>query len=425
MTRQKSPLMRDRNFLWLLGGGALSMLGDQFTLLALPWLVLKMTGDTLVVGTVLAVASLPRAIFMLVGGALVDRSSPKKVLLVTKYINALLLGALALMVYQGALSVWSVHVMALLIGLTSAFSFPAGSSILPQVVAPELLQPANGLLMGVRQIGMLLGPSIAGLLIAAFGDASGGIGSDAAGVAVAFLVDCLSFLISAWTLSHVMLRDIEKPANNGEGVLRSIGQAMKAIWQDRLLRALLLYYGATAFMIGGPLQVALPALAERNLSQGAEAYGSLMAAHGAGALIGMAISGARPNWKVGSLGTTILCVDAVAGLLFLPFGHIDALWQGMLLIAPLGVLAGFIQVVSFSWMQRRVPPAMIGRAMSVFMFIFMGLSPLSGPAAGWLLRWMSLSDLCSAIGLAFLAIVAVGWIGGSIPRIGREQEQAA
>jgi len=419
--RQKSPLMRDRNFLWLLGGGSLSMLGDQFTLLALPWLVLKMTGDTLVVGTVLAVASLPRAIFMLVGGALVDRSSPKKVLMMTKYINALLLGALALMVYEGALSVWSVHAMALLIGLTSAFSFPAGSSIMPQVVPPELLQPANGLLMGVRQISLLLGPSIAGLLIAAFGDASGGIGSAAAGVAAAFLVDSLSFLISAWTLAKVQLRAIEKPASTGESVLRSIGEAMKAMWDDRLLRALLLYYGATAFMIGGPLQVALPTLAARNLTQGAEAFGTLMAVHGLGALVGMAVSGAKPDWKIGSLGTTILCIDAVAGLLFLPFGHIDALWQGMLLIAPLGVLAGFIQVVAFSWMQRRVPPAMIGRAMSVFMFIFMGLSPLSGPAAGWLLRWMSLADLFTATGLAFLAIVAVGWVNGAIPRIGREQ----
>lgn len=419
--RQKSPLMGDRNFLWLLGGGALSMLGDQFTLLALPWLVLKMTGDTLVVGTVLAVASLPRAIFMLVGGALVDRSSPKRVLLVTKYVNAALLGALALMVYQGALSVWSVHAMALLIGLTSAFSFPAGSSIMPQVVAPELLQPANGLLMGVRQISLLFGPSIAGLLIAAFGDASGGIGPQAGGVAAAFLADSLSFLISAWTLAKVRLRSTEKPPVGEESVLRSIGEAIKAMWADRLLRALLLYYGATAFMIGGPLQVALPTLAARNLSQGAEAFGTLMAVHGLGALVGMAISGARPDWKIGSLGTTILCIDAVAGLLFLPFGHIDALWQGMVLIAPLGLLAGFIQVVAFSWMQRRVPPAMIGRAMSVFMFIFMGLSPLSGPAAGWLLRWMSLADLFTATGLAFLAIVMAGWIGGAIPRIGREQ----
>jgi len=423
--RQKSPLMRDRNFLWLIGGGSLSMLGDQFTLLALPWLVLKMTNDTLIVGTVLAVASLPRAVFMLVGGAIVDRTSSKSVLMITKYINTVLLGLLALLVYRGLLTVWTVHLMALAIGLTSAFSFPAGTSILPQVVAPELLQPANGMMMGIRQVTLLLGPSLAGLLIALFGDGSTGLGPDAAGVAVAFAIDSFSFAISAWTLSHVRLREDVAAQTNEGGVLKSIAEAVRALWADRLLRAICLYYAATAFLIGGPIQVALPTLAERNLSQGAEAYGTLMAVHGAGALVGMIISGAKPNWRVGSLGMTILCIDAVAGVLFLPFGHIGALWQGVLLLAPLGLLAGFIQVVSFSWMQRRVPPQMIGRAMSVFMFIFMGLAPLSGPATGWLLHYLSLADLFALTGAGLLAIVAVGWMGGRIAQIGRDAPAAA
>ncbi len=418
--KQKSPLMRDRNFLWLIGGGALSMLGDQFTLLALPWLVLKMTNDTLIVGTVLAVASLPRAVFMLIGGAIVDRTSSKQVLMITKYINTVLLALLAILVYQGALTVWTVHLMALAIGLTSAFSFPAGTSIMPQVVAPELLQPANGMMMGIRQVSLLIGPSIAGLLIALFGDGSTGLGADAAGVAVAFAVDSFSFAVSAWTLSHVKLREGAKAEPSGEGVLRSIAAAIRTMWNDRLLRALCLYYAATSFLIGGPIMVALPTLAERNLSQGAEAYGTLMAVHGLGALLGMILSGARPTWRLGSLGMTILAVDAGAGLLFIPFGHIEALWQGVVLIAPLGLLAGFIQVVSFSWMQRRVPPQMIGRAMSVFMFIFMGLAPLSGPLAGWLLHYMSLADLFTATGLGFLVIVAFGTLGGQIVRIGRE-----
>lgn len=422
--KAKSPLMRDRNFLWLIGGGALSMLGDQFTLLALPWLVLKMTNDTLIVGTVLAVASLPRAVLMLVGGALVDRTSSKRVLMITKYVNTLLLALLAVLVYQGALTVWSVHLMALAIGLTSAFSFPAGTAILPQVVAPELLQPANGMMLGIRQVSLLLGPSIAGLLIVLFGDGSTGLGPDAAGVALAFAVDSFSFAFSAWTLSHVSLRDDIAPEPNGEGVLKSIAIAVRTMWEDKLLRAICLYYAATSFLIGGPIQVALPTLAERNLSQGAEAYGTLMAVHGAGALIGMILSGARPNWRIGSLGLTILCIDALAGLLFLPFGHIGALWQGVVLIAPLGLLAGFIQVVAFSWMQRRVPPQMIGRAMSVFMFIFLGLAPLSGPAAGWLLHYLSLADLFSLTGIGLLAIVAAGWLGGRIVQIGREPQPA-
>jgi hypothetical protein len=278
------------------------------------------------------------------------------------------------------------------------------------------------MMMGIRQVSLLLGPSIAGLLIALFGDGSTGLGADAAGVAVAFAVDSVSFAVSAWTLSHVKLRQdaVVQPAE--ESVLKSIAGAVRTMWDDRLLRAICLYYAATAFLIGGPIQVALPTLAERNLSQGAEAYGTLMAVHGAGALIGMIVSGAKPNWRIGSLGMTILCVDALAGMLFLPFGHIGTLWQGMLLLAPLGLLAGFIQVVSFSWMQHRVPPQMIGRAMSVFMFIFLGLAPLSGPAAGWLLHYISLADLFTVTGAGLLAIVVAGWMGGRIVQIGRDPQ---
>ena len=89
--------MRDNNFRWLLGGGVLSMLGDQFTLIALPWWVLQMTGSTVVLGTVLALISVPRALFILVGGAVVDRYSPKQVQMITKYINTVLLAMLAAM----------------------------------------------------------------------------------------------------------------------------------------------------------------------------------------------------------------------------------------------------------------------------------------------------------------------------------------
>src|SRR4051812_40920275 len=82
-----ATLVRDPSFRWMIAGGAISMLGDQFTLLALPWLVLNMTGDPLMLGIVIALASVPRALFILLGGALVDRYSPKRVLMLTKHIN--------------------------------------------------------------------------------------------------------------------------------------------------------------------------------------------------------------------------------------------------------------------------------------------------------------------------------------------------
>ena len=154
-------LLADRNFRWLLGGGAISMLGDQFTMIALPWLVLKLTGDPLALGLVLAVMSLPRAVFILVGGALVDRHSSRNVLMLTKLANLVLLGALAVLAWAGHVQLWMVYGLALLIGLVTAFSFPAGSAILPQTLPPALLQPANGVLMGMVRVNV--DPSAEGL----------------------------------------------------------------------------------------------------------------------------------------------------------------------------------------------------------------------------------------------------------------------
>ena len=126
----RAALLQDSNFRWMIGGSALSMLGDQFTLIALPWLVLQMTGDTLVLGTVLALISVPRALFILIGGALVDRHSPKQVLMITKYVNLVLLAALAGLVFAGTLSLWMVYALSLGIGLATAFSIPAGTAMM-------------------------------------------------------------------------------------------------------------------------------------------------------------------------------------------------------------------------------------------------------------------------------------------------------
>ena len=173
----RNALMRDKNFVWLMAGAIISMLGDQFTLVALPWLVLRMTGDTLVLGTVLGLMSLPRAAFILIGGAVVDRYSPKKVLMITKYINAVLLAVLAVLVLTGGLTLWTVYVLAFAIGLATAFSIPSATSMLPHVMQRAQLPAANGVMMGLRQLSMFLGPLLAGLLIVLFGDGPTGSAS--------------------------------------------------------------------------------------------------------------------------------------------------------------------------------------------------------------------------------------------------------
>jgi MFS family permease len=403
---ERSQLLRDRNFTWMMSGGAVSALGDQFTLIALPWLVLKLTGDPVALGMSVALMGIPRAILILFGGALVDRHSPKRILMITKHINTVLLAVLTILVYSGHAHLPVVLALALGLSLASAFSIPAGTSMLPHAVAPQHLQAANGMMMALRQITMLAGPLLAGLLFALAGDGSGGP-QHMRGLALAFGFDCVSFAVSAWTLAQVQPRPFTPPAP--QPVLRAVADGLAAVWRDTLLRTCFIYWGLCACLIGGVMQVALPLLASNRL-HGASALGLLMGAHGAGALLGMALSGIAGKRRAGNLGMTLLLIDGIAGVLLVPLGAITASWQGMLINVVIGVLGGFVQVAVFTWIQQRVPRELLGRTMSLFMFVFMGLAPLAAVVAGWIASRVTLAALFGGAGLCLVGAALLAWL---------------
>ncbi|RJG20486.1 MFS transporter [Massilia cavernae] len=403
----RSPLLREPNFRWMMGGGVVSALGDQFTMIALPWLVLTLTGDALTLGLVIALMSVPRAIFMLVGGALVDRFSPKSVLMLSKYANAALLAILAALVLAGQASMPAIYVLAFCLGLSSAFSIPSGTSLLPHVVAPEHVPRANGMMMGMRQLTMLSGPLLAALVFAVFGDGRGTGPGAANGLGIAFGFGCFTFLFSAWTLSRVQAR--HSPPAATAPVLESIAEGIASVWRDFTLRTCMLYWALCAFVVGGAMLVALPMLADTRL-QGASALGLLLGVHGAGTLAGMALTGMRGKIRIGTFGTTILAADFVSGLLLLPLGLVQSAWQAALLLLLLGAIGGCMQVAVFSSIQGRVPRQMLGRAMSIFMFIFMGLAPMSAAVTGFLMRYLSLGQVFMAAGVFLMLCSAAAWL---------------
>ncbi|MFL6632124.1 MAG: MFS transporter [Massilia sp.] len=402
----RTALLRDRNFTWLMSGGAISALGDQFTQIALPWLVLKLTGDAVALGMAVALMGIPRAILILFGGALVDRHSPKRILMLTKHVNTVLLAALAILVYTGQAHLSVVLALALGLSLASAFSIPAGTSMLPHAVAPQHLQAANGMMMGLRQVTMLAGPLLAGLLFALAGDGSDGP-QHMRGLAFAFGFDCISFAVSAWTLAQVQSRPFAPAAR--QPVLKAVADGLAAVWRDTMMRTCFIYWGLCACVIGGVMQVALPLLASSRL-HGASALGLLMGAHGAGALLGMAASGIAGKRRAGSLGMTLLLIDGSAGVLLMPLGMITASWQGMLINVAIGILGGFVQVAVFTWIQQRVPRELLGRTMSLFMFIFMGLAPLAAVVAGWIASRVTLATLFGGAGLFLAGAALLAWL---------------
>jgi MFS family permease len=417
----RGALLRDSNFAWLMAGGVISGLGDQFTMIALPWLVLQLTHDPRALGMMVALLGLPRAVLILFGGALVDRHSPKRVLMLTKHVNTVLLGLLAFLVLAGRATLPLVTLLGIGISLAQAFSIPAGTSMLPHAVAREHLQAANGMMMAVRQVTLLAGPLLAGLMFALAGDGSAGM-QDARGLGLAFAFDCLSFALSAWTLTRVVPHSPAGPAQGEQAVktaeplLRTVGAGVAAVWRDAVLRTSFLYWGLCSCVVGGVLQVALPLLASSRL-HGASALGLLAGAQGAGALAGMAMTGVIGRRRIGNLGITLLLLDGLAGLMLPLLGMITATWQGMLLSLVIGVLGGFVNVTVFTWIQQQVPRAMLGRVMSIFMFVIMGLAPLAAAAAGWVAAIVPLGTLFTGAGLFLAGTALLAWLFTPMARL--------
>jgi MFS family permease len=427
MKKQSGPsVFAIPNFRLLFGGSMISAIGDQFTLVALPWLVLKLTGDPAALGLVLAAMALPRAVFMLIGGAVVDRMSPRRVMLSARAVNALLVTLLAVLVLLGVIQLWMIYVIALGIGLSTAFTYPAGSAILPQLVEPQQLQPANALFMGMRQLSMIVGPLIAGLVISAGAHSGQGKGvADAAGLGLAFGIDAASFLFSLGSLMLIRIHDDKHPTPAVGSVLANVASGIRTIWSDLPLRAFILYAALVSVFVGGPIQVGLPVLANTRLDLGAASLGILMTANGAGMLLGSALSGLASRWVMGRLGLLVLAIDSVVGLALAALALVHSTVGGAMLLAATGALGGIAQIAIFSWIQRRVAPEMMGRTMSVLMFTFMGLGPLSAAVAGSLLKVISLPELFVAAGLLLSAIALCCMASPALRSIGAPREQPA
>lgn len=164
-----------RDFRLLFTGVSTSLLGDQFTLIATSWLVLQLTDDPLALGIVLALEGIPRALFMLFGGALTDRFSPRFIMLAADTVRLLLAGMMAVVVFSGIVELWMLYAFSLGFGMAAGFAVPAGNSIVPLLVEEKDLQAGNAIVMGVGQLVGFVGPVLAGILIGRFAESLFGI----------------------------------------------------------------------------------------------------------------------------------------------------------------------------------------------------------------------------------------------------------
>ena len=355
----------NRHFRNVILGGTISMIGDQFYLVALPWLVLQLTGSSVALGTALMLAAIPRAVLMLMGGAISDRVSPQRVMILTASVRSLLVAAIAALIWVDAIQLWYVYLLAFAFGLADAFAIPALSALLPMLVERDQLTRGNSVLQGSMQLTMIVGPAPAGLLIKTLG------------TMWAFFIDAISFLFIIAALWNIPDRPALSQKSRGN-VWHTMMEGLRYVYADVAMRTLLAFSTGLNFCIMGPVVVGLAVMAKDRFGS-AGAYGVMISSFAAGGLAGAVVAGVRKQRRRGIM---ILFVGGVLGILLSLVGVLYTLLSLCFVMFLMGLASGYSNVHMTAWYQERVDPSMMGRVMSLRMFAIFGMMPVSLALAG-------------------------------------------
>jgi hypothetical protein len=365
--------LANRNFrlLWL--GESVSLLGDQFYFIALPWLVFQMSGSALAFGTILMVAGIPRAVLMLVGGVMTDRFSPRAVMIVSNLLRLVITALLALVVAAHMVELWMLYLMAFCFGVVDAFFHPAYRAMVPLIVDEDSLQASNSILHGTSQLVAIVGPGAAGLLLRGVG------------VALALAFDALTFLFTSIMLLLMHpARSVRAASSQRRGVLSEIGEMFAYVRHDQLLLTLILVVAAINLLFVGPLVVGSAALSKVRFAEGAAAYGAMLSTFSIGALIGTVTAGVV---RLKRPGLVSLLLVAAEGVFMVGVAYAPTLILACALWLPIGFGAGFGSINFITLTQKRVAKDMLGRFMSLIALTEVGLTPISNALAGVLADW--------------------------------------
>jgi predicted MFS family arabinose efflux permease len=377
---------RDFRLVWL--GESVSLLGDQFNVIALSWLVLGMTGSGLALGAILIAAAIPRGLFMLVGGVLSDRVSPRDLALVSNVVRAALTTIVAALVLGARVELWQLALVGVVFGTVDAIFLPAINTLIPRLVPADRLAPANAVMQGTAQLVGTVGPAIAGFAVALIG------------VGAAFAIDALSFAVAAVALWLVRSGGRPGPpadpgtpdpaatiidhASDDDAARPSLAGALVAgareVLGDPVMRSIVVVSTATNLAFTGPTVIGLPWLVLVHFGSDAFALGLLFAAFGAGSLGGVLVAGSTPHPR--HFGSIVLGLVLAMGLGLAAVGLAPSLPIVGVIALCVGAMNGYVGVVVIAWVQGRTDPAMLGRTMSFMMLGSVVAAPLSLALAG-------------------------------------------
>jgi MFS family permease len=415
-------VLREPNFRLLWIGEGVSTLGTQFYLIALPWLVLKLTGSTFTLGSVLGLAGVPRALLLLLGGVLTDYFSPRALMLASNIARLALVSLLAVLVIARSVEVWLLYTLAFLFGLADAFFYPALFAIMPQILDKRFLQSGNAIVQGISQLSIAAGPVLAGLLIAMVGGTSLDTQSLARGaalpqkayelrmegIALAFAINALTFMVSVFTLRAIRTRYAEihrTELQSIAGVVSSIKEGMLYVWRDRALRTIFAIAAALSLLGEGPVLVGVPVLSDTRLPEGPAAFGIVMSCFGLGSVLGIVLAGVRSGSRSVDQRLRVLLPSAcgLMGFGMLTFGIAASTFPVALSALAMGGGLGYTIVIITTWLQQRTPAHLMGRMMSLMVLAVVGVIPISQLLVGAMLELSTQLPFLTA-GVLILAV---------------------
>ena len=381
-----------RNYRRLYAGQAVSLTGTWMQMTAQAWLVLSLTHSSTALGVVIALQTLPVLVLGPYGGVVADRMDKRKLMMILQSAMAIQALIRGLLTITGAVRVWQIGVLAALLGLNNAFENPARQSFMIEIVGPGRLRNAVSLNSVLVNVARIVGPAVAGILIAAVGEG------------VCFLANGASFVAVLVSLA-TMDRSTLQPAPTAS---RQPGQLRQGLGYVRSTPdlAIPLLMMALAGCLTYEFQVSLPVMASRGLHVGAQGFGFMTAAMGVGAVIGGLLIAAR-----GRTGLTPLALSAaVLGTTLAVAAAAPSLGVELAALAFAGGASISFMSTGNSTLQLTAAPEMRGRVMSLWFVAFQGSTPIGGPIVGAVMAGLGAR---AGLGLGAVACVAVA-LGGAM-----------
>ncbi len=357
---------RHRNYQLFFGGQLISLTGTWMQNVAQAWLVYRLTGSALLLGTVGFANQIPVFLLSPLGGVAADRWRRRPILIGTQTSSMLLAFALAAVTLFGIVRVWEIAVLAALLGVVNAFDIPARQAFVVEMVGREDLTNAIALNSSLFNGARIAGPAVAGVLVAAIGEGW------------CFFANAVSYIAVIAGLALMRLPGGGRaPGANGD--LTSIAEGFQFSWRVRPIRALLLLLGIVS-LTGMPYAVLMPVMASSVLHSGAIGLGTLMGASGVGALAGAIVLASKQG--LSGLGHWVVIGAAGFGTALIGFGMSPWFWVSAGILTAVGFSSILQMATSNTLIQAMVPDHLRGRVMSVYSMMFMGMAPIGSLGAG-------------------------------------------